>query len=183
FAPHPDDESLACSIPLQRAIRAHASVRVVYATDGEDNPWPQRLVERKWRLNATDRKRWGKLRRAEALAALRVLGVRASDARFFALPDHGLMNLLTRDCRATLERFAAVIVDWAPTHLLVPSTADTHPDHSALAVMLRLVSGDLLPDDLQMSAWSYVVHGKSAAFFERATRLRQSKSETAIKLL
>jgi LmbE family N-acetylglucosaminyl deacetylase len=182
-APHPDDEALACSVTLQRAVRTCAAVRIVYATDGDDNPWPQRVLERKWRLNAADRKRWGKLRRAEALAALGVLGVRPSDARFLALPDQGLTNLLTRDCRATLERFATMIVDWAPTHLLVPSIADTHPDHSALAVMLRLVSDDLLPEDRQMSAWSYVVHGKSAAFFDRATRLRQSKSETVIKLL
>ena len=63
FAPHPDDESLACSIPLQRAGRAEAAVRVVYVTDGDDNPWPQRLLERKWRLNAADHKRWGRLRR------------------------------------------------------------------------------------------------------------------------
>jgi LmbE family N-acetylglucosaminyl deacetylase len=183
IAPHPDDEALACSITLRRVVRAGGAIRVIYATDGDDNPWPQRVLERKWRLNAADRKRWGKLRRAEALAALRILGVRASDARFLGLPDQGLTNLLMRDCRATLEQFAAMIVDWAPTHLLVPSSADTHPDHSALAVMLRLVSDDLLPEALQMSAWSYVVHGKSAAFFDRATRLRQSKSETAIKLL
>src|SRR5438445_10554648 len=87
FAPHPDDESLACGIVIQRAVRAGAAVRVVYVTDGENNPWPQRLLERKWRLNAADRKRWGKLRRVEALAALDVLGVRGSDARFLALPD------------------------------------------------------------------------------------------------
>src|SRR3984893_3165663 len=51
-APHPDDEALACSIILQRAVRAGAAVRVIYATDGDDNPWPQRVLERKWRLNA-----------------------------------------------------------------------------------------------------------------------------------
>src|SRR6202162_6736096 len=90
IAPHPDDEALACSITLRRVVRAGATIRVVYATDGDDNPWPQRVLERKWRLNAADRKRWGKLRRSEALAALRALGVRASDARFFPLPDPGL---------------------------------------------------------------------------------------------
>ena len=48
FAAHPDDESLACSVVLQRAARAGAEIRVVYVTDGENNPWPQRVLERKF---------------------------------------------------------------------------------------------------------------------------------------
>jgi LmbE family N-acetylglucosaminyl deacetylase len=36
IAPHPDDESLACSIVVQRAVRAGARVRVIYATDGDN---------------------------------------------------------------------------------------------------------------------------------------------------
>jgi hypothetical protein len=59
FAAHPHDESLACGIVLQQAVRAGAAIRIVYATDGDDNPWPQRVLERKWRLNASDRKRCG----------------------------------------------------------------------------------------------------------------------------
>ena len=76
FAPHPDDEALACGVTLQRAVRSGALICVVYATDGDNNPWPQRLIERKWRLDATDRKRWGQSRRAEALSALEVLASR-----------------------------------------------------------------------------------------------------------
>lgn len=182
ITPHPDDEALACGIILQRAVRAGAAVRVVYATDGDDNPWPQRWLERKWRLNATDRQRWGNLRRTEALAALRVLGVRASDARFLALPDQGLTDLLTRDCRSALERFAAIITDFAPTHLFLPSISDTHPDHSALAVMFRIVLAEFFPDEPNMSIWSYAVHGESPAFFKQAQQLQQSKIETETKL-
>ena len=63
IAPHPDDESLACSVLLQQAVRAGSAIRVVYATDGDDNAWPQRVLERKWHLNASDRRRWGWLRR------------------------------------------------------------------------------------------------------------------------
>ena len=181
IVPHPDDEALACSIILQRAVRAGAAIRVVYATDGDDNPWPQRVLERKWRLKPSDRKRWGKRRRAEALAALRVLGVSQSDVRFLALPDQGLTKLLMRDCRSTLQRFATIISDWSPTHLLVASMADTHPDHSALAVMLRLVLAKFFSDESRMSVWSYAIHGKSPAFFNRAQPLRQSKAETAVK--
>ncbi|PYJ05384.1 MAG: GlcNAc-PI de-N-acetylase, partial [Verrucomicrobia bacterium] len=94
FAPHPDDESLGCSILLQRAVRARAMIRVVYVTDGDDNPWPQRVLECKWRLNGTDRRRWGRLRRKEALAALRVLGMHGSAARFLGLPDQKLSAML-----------------------------------------------------------------------------------------
>jgi LmbE family N-acetylglucosaminyl deacetylase len=182
FAPHPDDEALACSIILQHAVRAGAAIRIVYATDGDDNPWPQRVLERKWRLNANDRKRWGKLRRAEALAALRVLGVRGSAAFFIGLPDQKLTTLLMNDCRFTLERFAALITDWAPTDLLLPSISDTHPDHSALAVMIRLVLSESFSPDTFISLWSYAVHGKSPAFFDRARIVPQSESETAAKL-
>jgi LmbE family N-acetylglucosaminyl deacetylase len=181
IAPHPDDEALACSIILQHAVRAGAAIRVVYATDGDDNPWPQRLLERKWRLNAADRKRWGKLRRAEALEALRVLGVSAADAHFLGLPDQRLTALLLSDCRSVLARLIAMITEWAPTHLLVPSIADTHPDHSALAVMLRIVMHEFLSHESNVSVLSYAVHGRSPVFFERAQKLRQSESEMATK--
>ncbi len=181
IAPHPDDEALACSIILQRAVRVGAAIHVLYATDGDDNPWPQRVLERKWRLDATDRRRWGKLRRAEALAALHILGVNPLDARFLALPDQGLTGLLMTGCRSTLERLATSINDWSPTDLLIPSIHDTHPDHSALAVMLQLVLAQLYPQGPPMSVWAYTVHGKSEAFFNRAQELPQSKPETAIK--
>jgi LmbE family N-acetylglucosaminyl deacetylase len=182
FAPHPDDESLACSVLLQQAVGAGAAIRVVYVTDGDDNPWPQRVLERKWRLNASDRKRWAKLRRAEALAALHVLGVNALAARFLALPDQKLTTILMRDCRPGLRLFAAIISDWAPTDLLVPSVFDTHPDHNALGVMIRLVLGESLSVEPAMSVWAYAVHGKSRAFFERSQSIRQSDIETAVKL-
>jgi LmbE family N-acetylglucosaminyl deacetylase len=182
FAPHPDDESLACGIVLQKAVCAGAAIRVVYATDGDDNPWPQRVLERKWRLNASDRKRWGKLRRGEALAALRVLGMNSSSACFLALPDQELTTLLMRDCRSALERFGAIIIDWAPTDLLVPSISDTHPDHSALAVMIRLILSESASHETLTSVRSYAVHGKSPVFFDRAKTVRQSKIETATKI-
>ena len=181
IAPHPDDEALACSIILQRAVGAGAAIRVLYATDGDNNPWPQRLLDRKWRLTAADQKRWGKLRRAEALAALHTLGVDRSDADFLGLPDQGLTSLLITDCRSILEQFATSVSAWGPTHVLVPSVHDTHPDHSALAVILRLSLANLYPDGPPMSVWTYAVHGNSEAFFGRAQELRQSRSETAVK--
>jgi LmbE family N-acetylglucosaminyl deacetylase len=181
IAAHPDDEALACSVILQRGVRAGAAIQVVYATDGDNNPWPQRVLERKWVLDAADRKRWGELRRAEALAALQILGVHPSDAHFLALPDQRLTEVLTTDRGSILERFAASIRTWAPTDIFVPSLHDTHPDHNSLAVMLRLVLAQLHSAQTSASVWAYAVHGKSKAFFARAQKLRQSKAEISVK--
>ena len=99
FAPHPDDESLAAGIFLQRAVAAGAAVRVVYATDGERNCWPQRVLEGKMRIRENDRRRWGARRRAEALAALRTLGLGPANASFLSLPDQGVTESVARRLR------------------------------------------------------------------------------------
>jgi len=179
IAPHPDDEALACSIILQKAVRAGAAIRVVYVTDGDNNPWPQRALERKWSLSASDRQRWGKLRRAEALAALRALDILTSDVQFLALPDQGLTHLLLRDSDTAVTRISQVIDDWSPTDILAPSPFDIHPDHNAVAVMMRLMSADFL--SLGVSHWNYLVHGGSRAFFDNAVELSSSESEIAKK--
>ena len=179
IAPHPDDESLACSVILRQAVRAGAAIRIVYVTDGENNPWPQRVLERRWRLSASDRKRWGKLRRAEALAALRVLDIQPGDVRFLALPDQGLTSLLLRDCYGALTPLTRVIDDWSPTDIFAPALSDIHPDHNAVAVMMRLILADFLAPGV--SQWNYLVHGRSPAFFDRAAELSPSEVEIATK--
>ena len=181
-APHPDDESLACGLILQAAVRAGAAIRVVYATDGDNNPWPQRFIERKWRIRKTDRLRWGKLRQREAEAALITLGLRAEDASFLGLPDQGLTDRLMRDPAPMLSSFARLIEDFAPTDLFLPSIADAHPDHNALAVTLLLILRQLAPGTRLESAWQFVVHGKNPVFFAHAGPVEGTRSEIAIKV-
>src|SRR5262245_9081213 len=82
LAPHPDDETLATGGLLQRAIGVGGAVRVVFVTDGENNPWPQRALERRWSIGTGGRARWGARRRAETLAALGRLRVPPSSAVF-----------------------------------------------------------------------------------------------------
>ncbi len=179
IAPHPDDEALACSVILQKAVRAGAAIRVMYVTDGDNNPWPQRALEKRWSLSPSDRQRWGNLRRAEAVAALRTLGVLLEDVQFLGLPDQGLTDLLLRDSDTALMRIAQVIDDWSPTDVLAPSLFDIHPDHNAVAVMMRLIFADCLSPDV--SHWNYLVHGRSRAFFDNAVELLSSESEIAKK--
>ncbi len=181
FAPHPDDESLASGVFLQRAIAAGAAVRVIYATDGERNCWPQRVLEGKVRIRESDRSRWGRRRQAEALAALRTLGVEPAGVEFLSLPDQGVTDLLLRGCVQTLDRLAGVIRSWGPTHLLMPSAADTHPDHSGLAVLLGIALDDYLPPQHGMTQLQYLVHGASESFAREANELFSSPLETKIK--
>jgi LmbE family N-acetylglucosaminyl deacetylase len=182
LVPHPDDESLGCGVLLQRATRAGAKIRVVYVTEGENNPWPQRALERKWRLTDVDRSRWGRLRRKEALAALAVLGVCRSDVSFLRLPDQGLTSLLLSGYGQLLDLLGRIIAEWRPTDILAPDISDTHPDHSAVGLTLRLILQDLASADRPASSWSFLVHGQREDFIQRAISIRQSREETAIKL-
>jgi LmbE family N-acetylglucosaminyl deacetylase len=155
FAPHPDDETLATGELIQSARSAGAAVRVVFATDGDNNPWPQRWLERRWRIGAEERQRWGARRRREATAALAVLGIDACDSiRFLGWPDQGLTDALMHGDRA-VDELVDVLSSFAPTHLAMPTLADRHPDHSALRVMLELA---LLRADVECMHLGYVVH-------------------------
>lgn len=158
FAPHPDDETLATGELIQLALAAGAAVRVVFATDGDNNPWPQRWSERRWHIGAADRARWGKRRRSEALVALAELGVSAQSARFLGWPDLGLTENLERDDTA-IDTLAAEIGTFAPTHVAMPSLHDRHPDHGALRVMIELA---MRKARAQCVCLGYVVHGRTA---------------------
>jgi LmbE family N-acetylglucosaminyl deacetylase len=162
LAPHPDDESVATGGALQIAASAGAEVRIVYLTDGENNPWAQRATERRWRISRQDQIRWGVRRRREALEALECLGVPSSAARFLGLPDQRVTEALLGGTHAAVMRLAEEIEGWRPTVLFMPSLEDRHPDHSATAVMARLAMArgwwNGRPD-----VFPYVVHAPAAA--------------------
>lgn len=156
-APHPDDETLACGELIQSALAAGAAVRVLFATDGDNNPWPQRWIEKRWRIDAKERQRWGKRRRSEAAQALNILGAGAIESRFLGRPDQGLTDDLMRD-DAFVETLADDIATFAPTHLALPSLSDRHPDHSALHIAIELA---LLRVRHSCTRLAYAIHGAS----------------------
>ncbi|HSV05425.1 MAG TPA: PIG-L family deacetylase [Candidatus Binatus sp.] len=180
IAPHPDDETLGAGGVLQRAVAAGAAIRVIFATDGENNPWPQRVLERRWRIGADERTRWASRRRAEALAALRVLGVRSESVHFLGLPDQELTALLLREDGPGVE-LAAEIHDWRPTLLVGPSMIDLHPDHSALAVLLELALSSA--PEYRCARLEYVIHGplQAATVALRLRPAERRRKETAVR--
>ena len=159
LAPHPDDESLAAGGLLQAARAAGAALRVCYFTDGENNPWAQLVTEGRWPLRAADRERWGRRRRAEALAALAELGVPAEAVVRLGLPDQGLDARLLAADPAPLAALLGALRAFAPTHLVLPAPADLHPDHNAIAVLGAFALARLATPARPAQVLHYVVHG------------------------
>jgi LmbE family N-acetylglucosaminyl deacetylase len=181
FAPHPDDESLGAGILLQRAVAADAAICVVYLTNGENNPWPQRCLSGRWRLNATDRQRWAKLRRREAIASLQVLGISEPEIRFLGWPDQGLAGLLRSHATTALAQLRYLILEWSPTHLVSTDIADRHRDHRALGIMIAKLFSLAASPFQEIRRWSYLIHGRDANFFRKAMAMPQTALQTEAK--
>jgi LmbE family N-acetylglucosaminyl deacetylase len=157
FAPHPDDESLAAAGLLQRAASVGAHIRLVFATNGDNNLWAQRYAERRWRIDKADRFRWGELRQQEARAAIQAmrLGKQAS-VRFLSLPDQAIATLLVKVPSRLSAILREEIDQFRPTLIVAPSSLDAHPDHSALSVAVSIA----LERSIHPSAlcYYYVIH-------------------------
>lgn len=170
IAPHPDDDVLAGAGVLQHAVDACAAVRVLYATDGDNSAWAQRVVEGRWRIGPADRARWGARRRGEALAGLELLGVSGGAAAFLGLPDRGLTSQLLHHPASCIASIASEIERFTPTILLCPSSLDLHPDHNALAVVIRFALERALPRMRWPTVLQYLIHGRRVLSSEDPSR-------------
>lgn len=152
-APHPDDDAIGAGGLIQRAVAGGARVRVVFATDGESNAWPQRVMHKKLVIKKHDRAQWGAMRREEALEALARLGVERDAARFLGFPDQKIAALARAGCPRLLDALRAVIDEFQPTLIVSPSSRDLHADHRALAWFVHRAAGESTP------IVTYVIHG------------------------
>ncbi|MGB5834351.1 MAG: PIG-L family deacetylase [Thiohalocapsa sp.] len=119
FAPHPDDEVLACGGTIALLQRNGCQVRVVVMTDGS------RGDPRGYFSGDISSRRY-----AESRTALGVLGI--SDVQFLGYPDGDL-----RPRGDVTRRIQGIIEDFAPDLLFLPPVLDHHRDHVAgsLAVL------------------------------------------------
>jgi LmbE family N-acetylglucosaminyl deacetylase len=169
IAPHPDDESIAAGGLLQVARATGAAVRVIVLTDGDNNPWPQRWVEKRWRIDSAARARWGARRRVEAEAALKLLGIALTDVRFLALPDMGITELLMRDDAAVASVMRSEANAFQPTLLVAPAPSDRHPDHSAAFLLATRACAQANIDLPRVL--TFAVHGEAASEAEVSVAL------------
>jgi LmbE family N-acetylglucosaminyl deacetylase len=157
IAPHPDDETLASGGLLQRAHAAGAATAVVLLTDGDNNPWPQRWLERRWRIDASARAEWGRRRRGEALAALQRLGLPRGCMQALGWHDQGLTVRIAGQLGASLETLREHLQAARPTLVIAPVLDDRHPDHSAARVLVELALSRWIGP--RPALWGFAVHG------------------------
>lgn len=157
LAPHPDDESIATGGLLQCAQATGAATRVVVLTDGDNNPWPQRWIEKRWHIGVGERARWGARRREEATSAMKILGLGTGDMDFLGLPDGGLTDLLMHVDQGIVQSLQTRIGAFAPTLLVLPALVDRHPDHSATHILAQLALAQLKLTTPRLFA--FAVHG------------------------
>lgn len=116
FAPHPDDEVLACGGTLALLKKLHCHVTVAIVTDGAmGDPlgyYDEDIVN---------------LRAGESKAGLALLGV--DDIRFLGYPDGGF-----KATGAAKDRFIQLLEEVQPTWIFLPSPLDFHRDHVNVAL-------------------------------------------------
>jgi len=125
-APHPDDETLGCGGTIIKKKRAGADVKLLFMTDGRHS---HRSL-----IGEAELKR---IRRGEALAAGRRLGVADGSIVFFDYEDETLALHL----ESAAGRIGELLERDAPEEIFVPyrfeSPADHRATHRAVEMALR----------------------------------------------
>ncbi|GLQ95321.1 PIG-L deacetylase family protein [Dyella acidisoli] len=160
IAPHPDDETLGCGLLLQQVLAAGGDVRIILMTDGDNNPWPQRHLERRLIINDVARRRWGAKRRDEVMHALKQLGVPASALHPLGWHDMEVTRRLSDDLTGSIAAIRAVLEAFQPNLVCGPALRDSHPDHGAAHVLVRLALAGM---DQAPALLAYLVHGAGDA--------------------
>lgn len=129
-SPHPDDETLGAAGYVQEALKDHATIRVVLATDGN-----------KHGLKDT--------RHQEMINSLKVLGLPAESITFLDFPDGNLSNEA-----AFVPRLREIITDFHPTVVIGTHPSDTHPDHAAVGRAIDVIG----KEQKDYSGYYFLIH-------------------------
>jgi LmbE family N-acetylglucosaminyl deacetylase len=105
FAPHEDDETLACGGTIVRKKQAGAAVKIVFLTDGRAS-----------HAHMMDWQKLSAMRQQEAINAAQVLGVAEEDVTFLGFPDNDLVSHES----AAIEQVIAILEKEAPQQIFIP---------------------------------------------------------------
>jgi LmbE family N-acetylglucosaminyl deacetylase len=146
FAPHPDDETLACGGTIIRKIQEGFDVHVVVMTDGCHShdatlglaePTPETIAE---------------IRAMEFSEATRVLGVSPSNLILLGFED----GKLREHMREAIERTVQILREVRPVEIYMSYRNDANEDHRTTyeIVTSSVRKADLLPKMYEYSVWN-----------------------------
>ncbi len=147
FAPHPDDETLACGGIIAAKVKEGRDVHIVFTTDGRNShlhelgipvdPTPQELAQ---------------IRKEEARRATSILGVKPKNLIFLGFED-GTLSLNKETAKGKVSE---VMVLLRPKEIYYPDGSDVHRDHRATYEVVEdcLNSLDLVPQKYRYTVWS-----------------------------
>lgn len=188
MAPHPDDEAIGCAGVIQQALSAGAKVKVVYLTNGEHNQLAFIVYEKRLVFRKGEFIHMGEVRRKEAVAAMKVLGLDSGNLIFLGYPDFGTFNMLCRywqskkpfkDMMTRISRvpykenlsygapyvaenmlsdLEKVLLDYKPTKIFVSHPADVNRDHETFYLLLEIALSDLNGQMPQPQVYPYLIH-------------------------
>jgi LmbE family N-acetylglucosaminyl deacetylase len=125
-SPHPDDDAIGCGGAIARCADRGVGVSVAYVTDGAaSHPGSKRFPPASIRA----------LREAEAIAALRLLGVESAPI-FFRLPDGRLSDLDREHREFAVQSLERTLRASACEVVVAPWPGEPHPDHAATASLV-----------------------------------------------
>lgn len=188
LAPHPDDESIGCAGVIQRALAAGAEVKVLYLTNGDHNELAFIVYEKRLTVRRTEFIHMGQVRKAEALKAMELLGLKKSDLIFLGYPDFGTFTIFCRywqskaPFRDKLTRISSVpykddfsygapyqgesilsdlekvLLDYKPDKIFSPHPADVNVDHKSFYLFLQVALSDLKGQIPEVKVYPYLIH-------------------------
>lgn len=188
LAPHPDDEVIGCAGIIQKALKTGAKVRVCYLTNGDHNQIAFIIYKKRISLRQNEFIHMGKVRRKEAVNAMKLLGLDEKNLVFLGYPDFGTFaifsrfwqsnkpfkDLLTRISsvpykenlsfgapytgESILNDLKNVILDYKPNKIFVSHPADVNVDHKSLYLFLQVALQDLREEIPQVKVYPYLIH-------------------------
>jgi len=156
FAPHPDDETLACGGTVAIKAKSGQNVWIVFMTDGRNShlhalgissdPTPGELAH---------------VRKGEATRAAKVLGIKPENTIFLDIEDGTLlMNNETAEARVR-----QILSELQPDEVYYPDKNDVHKDHSATYTIVEnsLKAINVAPKRYRYIVWSSGKESKESA--------------------
>lgn len=144
-SPHADDETLGCGGLLALKRARGEPVHVVFVTNSAGSP------------EAGVNPAMAARRRAEALAALAVLGVPAHQIHFLAAPDGRLNRLDADEADRVTAGLAALLETMRPGEVFMPYLGGGSSEHDATVHLIRaaLAAARLTPHLWEYPVWAW----------------------------